>query len=101
MSSDLKVPEPTTNSLRDVIGFIGSGDVVRLTGTRTLVYHKCSSISTLQNTRLVSLRLAKLPSLTDEDEWPYYLKDAKCSECTCALKDAPESAFKAAYAFEL
>lgn len=89
----LASPKPTRNSLKDVIDLLKLGDCVILrSDTDSQVYHNCSNApkdkERWDDIRIVYLELhGHSASLMDEDEWPWYIKDAKCTECTCQLKD--------------
>jgi hypothetical protein len=37
--------------------------------------------------RVVTIDLQSMPHLADDDEWPRYLRQAKCQECVCPLKE--------------
>ena len=67
---DLKI---TTNSLFDIIQYLKDGNMVCLhTKNERTYFHFPESI----NEKLIYIDVSKMPSLMDESEWPWYIKDA-------------------------
>ena len=68
--SDLKI---TTNSLFDIIQYLKDGNMVCLHTRNDRVYfHFPDSI----NEKLIYIDVSSMPSLMDNGEWPWYIKNA-------------------------
>lgn len=96
-------PVPTNNMLADLVGWIKEGDCVVLhaPGHAAQIYHNCvvnkpddqkgvsgdTKEPSLDGIRVIWFNAANDPDLLLEGEWPYYIKEGGCRECTCSLKD--------------
>lgn len=70
-------PKTTTNSLKDVVDWLKTGDVVIL---HTQLSKKIFRIPTLELNRKIYVDVSRTPSLMDDDEWPYYIKTVNAVE---------------------
>jgi len=73
-----------------IIDWVKEGDCVVLHHKNSsLVYHnKCdeNKDEKLQDkTRFIFVDMGAFPSLMEEDEWPWYLKDKQCNNCKCGF----------------
>jgi hypothetical protein len=67
--SDLKI---TTNSLFDIIQYLKDGNMVCLhTSNEHKYFHYPKSI----NEKLIYIDISSMPSLMDEEEWTWYIKN--------------------------
>ena len=85
----LEHPQPTSNAISDIIGWIKSGDCVILQykNLNRYIYHNCENTS-LDHIRVIYLDLYRYPDLLDKDEWPYYIEEkGNCKKCSCAVKE--------------
>ena len=75
----------TSNSLKDVIDWIKDGNCVILysKGKPSLIYHDCNK----ELKRVIFIEIIMMPSLLDEGEWPWYIENSGCKQCSCIIKD--------------
>ena len=67
--SDFKI---TTNSLFDIIQYLKDGNMVCLhTNNDHIYFHFPNYI----NEKLIYIDVSSMPSLMDEEEWPWYIKN--------------------------
>ena len=71
-----KVPEITTNSLADIISWLGFGDIVVLhcNNFRRMAFHNNNEIQ--GNERIIYVNVSSMPSLLDVGEWNWYIEKA-------------------------
>jgi hypothetical protein len=66
----------TKNSLADIINFLKDGYIVCLhAGNNRQYYFLKESLEELNDECIIYINLTKNPSLLNEDEWPWYIKN--------------------------
>jgi hypothetical protein len=82
-------PTTTSNNLADVIRWVKDGDCVTLYAINrgSQVYHQCNVRTSPEQTRFIYLNLSRHSSLMEDDEWPYYIKNNNCQQCSCSFKE--------------
>ena len=72
---------PTSNNLLDIIKWMYLGNHVLLhhKGTRQILYHYPKKVSE-DKPILFKINLLYMPSLLDEGEWEWYIKNEGCEE---------------------
>lgn len=91
---DMEVgPMWTTNALADIVRLIKIGYCVVLctsNSTQQLIhhiYHQCKDeVKDLHSIKIVHIDLSDHSDLLGEGEWPYYIEEAGCTECTCNVR---------------
>jgi hypothetical protein len=68
----------TENNLLNVINFLKSGNIVCLHNSykHGQYYYSQKSIDTITTQEIIYVDLRRWPSLLEDDEWPYYIKDS-------------------------
>ena len=73
----------TTNNLADIVRFLKEQNIVCLYCTNNKIfYYAKSSCEKINNEKLIYINCNKMPSLLDEEEWPWYIKDSGFVEYT-------------------
>lgn len=89
-TTDISTPITTSNSIKDVIDWLASGDQVELCDNYdTQKYHNCKKFPNSKK-RIITVHLNKYPNLMNEDEWSYYILHEGNTLCTCTC-DTTES----------
>jgi hypothetical protein len=69
----------TNNSLKDIINWLKNNNMVFLyAGNNYKCYYNKESVTNncdFNNTKLIYIDICDFPSLIDEDEWPWYIKN--------------------------
>ena len=109
----LESPQTSKNTLKDIIDYLKLGDMVIIHSNHQheIVFHNCvdASVSTsgdgsgVESTdankiRLISIDVGSCVDLLDGGEWPWYIRDSECTQCTCGMK---ADSITAQYSFEL
>jgi hypothetical protein len=92
--TDMQVsPTWTTNGLSDIVRLFKLGYCIVLCtskGEEMLVhhiYHKCGEeVKNLSNIKIVHFDLSNHIQLLGEGEWPSFIEEAGCNECTCNVR---------------
>lgn len=84
-------PKTTGNSLKDIVGWLATGDMVILhTGTgEKKIYHN----NDLPYNRKIYVDVSSMPDLMDEGEWPFYIKQSNVTELSDDIKACPNGNF--------
>jgi hypothetical protein len=70
----------TNNNLGDIVRFLQDGCIVCIHYNQKGIYY--FSPTTCKHENIIYIDIEKMPSLLNEDEWPWYIKDAGFCEYT-------------------
>lgn len=70
----------TTNNLGDIVRFLEDGCIVCIHCEKKGIYYY--SPTTCKHIKLIYIDVGYMPSLLDEGEWPWYIKDSGFTEYT-------------------
>jgi hypothetical protein len=84
-------PQTTNNMLADIIGWLKAGDLVILhVGTQGKGYH----VPNIPFGRKIYIDVKSMPSLINEEEWPWYMIDyAKAELVTTFETECPNGTY--------
>lgn len=99
----LSAPKCTTNNLSDIITWLKLGDIVCLHVNRKegVFYHICDGKADLEKIRIIAVDVAKMPSLLNEDKWPWYIQQQGGKVCKCPDMESVFSTTKYAYNYKI
>ena len=69
--------ETTNNSLADIVNWLKKGFIVCLhTNNKQLFYFSSEKLDKIENEKLIYVNASTYASLLEDDEWPWYIKNA-------------------------
>lgn len=85
----------TSNSLSDIIGWLGRDAYVVIHSHDGRYFHKCDGkemtdeeVNNYINThRFIYVNVSRMPELLDDGEWEWYIQNAGFDECKCKIKE--------------